>query len=286
MLNRTKIAKKNNKNYLLWVTVWTIVSSLAIFYGVNLFFNPTEVHSKYVDDGKTYSFNAVGADNLRQKSGDYLLTLINKDNELIDVVIKETETKERLLAASETNPVRFIGQTYNALNSDSATKVYFVNLRSDYFKQAEKLYGYQLIEKKLEMGLGDYVLLGFFIILFLGNLAAMLYLLKDSRARLKKTVAFFEQNPYLNSRAADLILTKHAAVVGHHIFMLSGRSSVIDLTRCQDITIKYHAYRYRRHGPYHSLEYRVDGELKSDIIGLLSTEKLAALQVYIDRYQT
>ncbi len=240
MINRKKIIKERNRHFIFHVSLGAIFIMCLVLFGINLSSNPSKVHKRFVEDGKKYAFIAVGAKHLRETSNEYQLTLINKENELIDVVVKTAKTKDNLLNASKENPVKFIGETYNRIHSDSKTESYFKILKQKYFKNAKKLYSYELIEFEPKKSGLYYFLLAFFILLFLLVFIAIILSIHYSKKRIKNVIEFLDKNDYYNTCPADLNITKYISIIKNYIFITTAKPKIIDLTICRDFKLIYH----------------------------------------------
>ncbi len=281
MMNRKQKLINTTYIYIAAIVIWITIITIACIHGIIITFDPIEVHSYRAKEGAKYGFTAIDSADLSTEGENYKLILMNEKKQLIKVIIKNEETKNKLVNVSEKNPQKFIGVVHKEDISKEEREFYFGLLKGMYFEDAKKLYSYSLIEEPVNIN--DYSGAPVIALIGLINFAFMAYIIFNSGKKSKKAINFFKNNKYCNEAPATFSITKTIEVLKDYLFILNRMPSVIHINSCREFRVVKGKLGFIFH--YYVIIYKdKEGNERKDFLGQLSKKELNQIKDYIVSY--
>ncbi len=239
MIDRKKTIKKNVMLSVLFTILIMLIFVVLGGYGVFVTMFPQNVSRDNLTEDDKYTFVAVKAGNLAEdeEEGILFMSLINKENEVIDVTIKTREVADELMTASPDRPVKFKGIIAKYEESEEESKEYFEYIKNEVFSETEYVYGWFLIEAPKEKT--DYLAFIFIAIIIIVNS----YHIYSSVSKMAKANVFYNDNTLYNELEPSMKFHKNVEIVKNYLLITHKLPEVIDINTNKDFYIT----RYRRY---------------------------------------
>ncbi len=275
-MDRKHTITKNVIKSVIWnLLVLIVVISLSSYFGYNYFF-PKEATPDSVVEGERYSFTAVNTENLAfDEDGEFIyLTLINDKKEVMDLHTKDEKKIEKLLKASEDNPVKVIGTAY--LMADDV-QAYMKDLYAD--RDINYLYTHDLYHEKTSLVSKNFFILIAIAIIIIVNAKSIV----DSIVYKNRAFQFFKDNPTYNDREATKQIHKYVDIINEYIIVTAGAPYIVNIKESSNMVLTRHrTYFITTH---YTLSFK-NSEGKAKRLGLpkLKKDKAQEMLDYINNF--